>query len=146
MTIASLRTLCVDRFPFSQTRPEIMAGFNRLVEIMVQNQIKGELLIDGSFITEKIDPDDIDFVLCSPAQFIEEATFDQGKLMYDIAHKDMKAEFRCHTFTCFRWPQGHPNHLQGEKWRKDWIDWFSKSRRGEEKGLAVIDLAGVSIT
>ena len=56
------RNLCLDRFPASVTRPRIFANVEAVVTDINRNAIAGEILIDGSFLTEKLNPDDADLV------------------------------------------------------------------------------------
>ena len=61
-----LRAACVDAFPLSQTRLEIFTGLEEVIRELQRLGITGELWLDGSFLTRKIDPDDIDLVLGVP--------------------------------------------------------------------------------
>jgi hypothetical protein len=57
------RRLCVERFADSVTRPRIMQNLEtKIIEINHQ-AIPGEIWIDGSFLTEKLNPDDADIAL-----------------------------------------------------------------------------------
>jgi hypothetical protein len=63
LTIDTLRDLCVTDFPESTVRADIMAGFEAIYERALAVNIEGELWINGSFTTNKIDPEDIDLIL-----------------------------------------------------------------------------------
>ena len=56
MTLAHLRQVCVDRFPLSATRPVIMGGLEKVINKLLEDAVKGEVWVDGSFVTEKMDP------------------------------------------------------------------------------------------
>jgi len=56
MTLDALRELCVTPFPLSNTRPAIMAGLEQLLQDLINYGISADVWIDGSFLTEKIDP------------------------------------------------------------------------------------------
>ena len=57
------RRLCVERFGDSVTRPRIISNLeNTIIEINRQG-IMGQIWIDGSFLTEKLNPDDVDVAL-----------------------------------------------------------------------------------
>ena len=62
-TLEEIDALCVDAFPLSSTRKRLMAGLRAMVDRLVDVGIQGNLWIDGSFLTTKTDPDDVDIVL-----------------------------------------------------------------------------------
>ena len=63
MTVAQLRSLCVTAFPLSTTRADVMEGLQSVVGRLERERVYGELWIDGSFLTNKINPNDVDVVL-----------------------------------------------------------------------------------
>jgi hypothetical protein len=71
MSLPELRRLCVDPFPSSVTRDAIMGGLEVVAARLIQSRVVGDLWIDGSFLTEKINPKDSDVALCidSPSMF-----------------------------------------------------------------------------
>ena len=46
-----------------------MEGVKKIVETLISCNIIGELLMDGSFLTEEVNPGDVDLVLCTSAEF-----------------------------------------------------------------------------
>jgi hypothetical protein len=50
----ALRRLCVERFPESVTRPQIMRNLEAAITQINQQAISGEIWIDGSILTEKL--------------------------------------------------------------------------------------------
>lgn len=65
LTLTELRALCVDdtRFSLSRRRRIIMDGVDRVVHRLVEAWIVGEVWVDGSFLTETIEPNDADIVV-----------------------------------------------------------------------------------
>jgi hypothetical protein len=59
MSLTDLEELCVRRFPQSRTGEEIVNGLRSVIQRAVQTGIDGEVWINGSFLTEKIDPADV---------------------------------------------------------------------------------------
>ena len=55
--------LCVEEFPTSDTRAVIMANLERLIATINSQGIVGNIWIDGSFMTKKLNPDDVDIAL-----------------------------------------------------------------------------------
>jgi len=98
---AARRRLCVERFPDSVTRPRIFANLESIIAATNQQAISGHIWIDGSFVTAKLNPDDVDIALMisratlralNPAQktffddFSDEKLYDRYKLdSYGIA-------------------------------------------------------------
>jgi|GEM_PF-3312990 len=68
MSLDELLHIGVSRFPLSKRRPLIIAGFTEIVCKLVEYRVRGDLIIDGSFLTEEIEPTDIDFTLCVSEQ------------------------------------------------------------------------------
>jgi len=60
---AARQRLCVARFPNSITRPRILANLETIITAVNQQAINGHIWIDGSFLTEKLNPDDVDIAL-----------------------------------------------------------------------------------
>ena len=61
--VEALRSICVDDFPLSKTRKEIMGGFERIYADLIRLKIPCDIVFDGSFLTKEIDPDDVDFTV-----------------------------------------------------------------------------------
>ena len=59
----NVEQVCVDPFSLSSTRPIICKGLDVLVTVLELCDVVGELWVDGSFLTEKINPKDVDVVL-----------------------------------------------------------------------------------
>jgi hypothetical protein len=139
MSLAELKRLCVDNFPLSTTRPKIMEGIEKLIKELRMNSIEGEVWIDGSFVTEKMDPEDVDLVLRLPAQFYENATERQRKAV-DWLAANLKNTHSCDSYLCMEWPEDHPNYWIGQYAYSYWMRQFGFSRGNEMKGIAVVTL------
>ncbi len=48
-----------------------MNGLEQTIEKLENSHVTGELWIDGSFVTKKIDPDDVDALLCVDANLYD---------------------------------------------------------------------------
>lgn len=92
-----VRRLCVDRFPTSASRHTIMVGLEHVVQELNSHAIEGELWVDGSFLTEKIDPEDVDLVLRIQAEFYDNARPDQQKVV-DWLMDDLVTLHKCDTY------------------------------------------------
>lgn len=95
--------------------------------------------MDGSLLTEKIDPRDADLVLVIAENFERHATEEQmGIWDWWDDSSEPKDIFRCHVFTVAKIPASDPYYSvyisQEARWRK----WFGTSRQGRPKGIARI--------
>ena len=63
MAVPDMRTMCVANFPLSGTRAMIMEG---LIAILKRLRTAGmgdaDVWVNGSFLTKKIDPNDVDLL------------------------------------------------------------------------------------
>jgi hypothetical protein len=60
-----LRVLCVTNplFSISKRRPDVMASLENLLNALSTESIRSEVWVDGSFLTQKIEPEDVDLVI-----------------------------------------------------------------------------------
>jgi hypothetical protein len=100
-TLPELRVLCVDGFPLSDSRDLLMSCLEHAFAVLEQSGIVGELWVDGSFLTHKIDPDDVDLVLAMDAAFVDSASPEQREVMTWFADHPPKLRrwLRCHNFS-----------------------------------------------
>ena len=62
-TLGEVRELCVRAFATSLSRRAIMDGIEQIIRKLNEFEVAGEMWLDGSFVTSKIDPDDVDSLL-----------------------------------------------------------------------------------
>jgi hypothetical protein len=146
LTIEDLRALCVAKFPLSTTRWAIMDGFRKIVAMLTTEQIDCEILVDGSYITHEIQPDDIDFAVVVSPQFYDEGNPAQRKLLDWIGDdKTISATYLCDCYLCVDYQEGEVGWFEGINDRTWWLNLFSKSvvfKR--DRGIAVVRIgAGI---
>lgn len=130
MTLTELKALCVDRFPTSTTRAAIMEGLERVLAQLTQTGLQAEAWIDGSFLTEKIDPEDSDIVVRVTPDDIGQITPEQA-LAIEWLHGDLRQDHRCDSYF----------FVELHEWlRAYWIRQFGFSRDNVLKGIAVVNL------
>lgn len=137
--------LCIRRFPLSQTRPLVERGLVEIYSKLVVERILGDLIIDGSLLTSKIDASDADLVLCVDARFYEHCNERQRTLLDWIENVNLKPTHYCDIYLCVEWPKGHPIWFEGIQDREFWTRLFSHSKLYpgvEDKGLALVALPG----
>ncbi len=103
-----------------------------LSEINQGSGIEMELWLDGSFATEKPDPEDIDVVFWARLEDLSTRSFEQQQFIQKIfvdSHEDTKLRYKCDVYLGIQ---------EREDMRKYWLEWFGRSREGVEKGIVRI--------
>src|SRR5579862_7097575 len=95
MSLEEVEDLCVTRFALSTTRGIIMTGLRQVVKRITDSGISCDVWLNGSFLTEKIDPADVDLVALVPAQFYDAGTSDQRATLEWLTSNDPKKLHRC---------------------------------------------------
>lgn len=138
-TWAEIEAMCVTGIPLSTSRPTLLAGLRALVDRLVAEGVVGDLWIDGSFVTQKLEPADVDIVLhLSPATFTGGTPTMQDFLRWigssDLAVRaQVKAQYHCDSYLCFDVPP-----VPRDYWERQ----FGRDRDGNLKGIAVLPIPG----
>ena len=127
--------------PLSQRRQELWTNFVAVLDLIKKAGLKGDIWVDGSFLTEKIDPGDVDLVFDVPIHAIENANVPQAELLKKLSNQGFKRTERLHTFIMFTAPVAHAQFQEGERihqqWQKDFgVSYIAKT----PKGIAVIEV------
>ncbi len=123
-----LQDNCVIAFPLSKTRPHILEGLRRICQLLQTLSIPCILIVDGSFLTEEIDPNDIDFSVCVTPEFYEACNAVQLEFLEWIRDSfDIKKTHLCDCYLCVEYPEGHPDWFDGIQDRSYWINLFATS-------------------
>lgn len=140
-SIQEIEDLCVSskQFALSKTRPDIMEGLKTIVNKIKEVGIIGDLWINGSFLTQKIDPEDVDIVLFLSNDQVENALEEQMEVLNWI-NENLKDDLRCDSYTAPQWPMNHPDYEYGQELHDYWLKWYSSSRVKAKKGIAVLNI------
>jgi hypothetical protein len=84
MTMADLKVLAVDAFPLSSKRLGHWDNFVKIVDRLKKLKVPCKIWVDGSFLTEKIEPNDVDFVVNVPVQIINQPDPDQDTFFKEL--------------------------------------------------------------
>ncbi len=118
-----------------------MAGLEAVVQKLFVAKIIGDLWIDGSFLTLKIDPEDVDLTLRLKSEFVDSSSPEQQEIInWFNAAEGLKQPYHCHSFAWVDYPEGHPAYWGSEWDRAYWIRQWGVSRGGVRKGIAVVKL------
>ncbi len=141
MSISDLRELCVGKFDLSHNRAEMMAGIEAIVKRLRKAGILGQLWINGSFVTEKIDPNDVDILLYMDIGFFESASAEQKNVISWFV-KELRESDQFDPHSSFNAPEGHPEYGIWDFMTAYWKKQYGFSRQTMMKGIAVIELGG----
>lgn len=139
--LEELQALCVDKFPFSASRGRLMTGLQTMFELLTRDGIRGNLWVDGSFLTEKLEPNDIDVVLEVTEAMLAGATQAQkNRLRWFGSQEDADAiqERRAYGCDCYVFSEA-PG---GSRWRDYWMRQFGRDRSKHPKGIFVLKVNG----
>lgn len=116
-----------------------MDGFDRVVTALRAANVIGDLWVDGSFVTKKINPADVDVVLLVAGDLFDNGTEDQKAAIRWISSNVMTTH-KCHSFVIPLRPDGHPEYWLSQYMYSYWIKQFGFSRSMNMKGIAVVSL------
>ena len=136
MLLPDLRKLCVTGFPLSTGREYLMRSVEALCTAVSTALIPSEIWVDGSFLTQKMDPGDVDLVVVVPSATLP-GTAQQQQVLSRVANKNFGPAL-CDSYVIVDYPNGHTNYGISEIMRAYWIKQFCFNRKEEMKGLAVI--------
>ena len=142
MDVAELRSICVDAFPLSTTREKIMGKIEQIVHKLSTQHIKGFVWVDGSFLTEKIDPGDSDIVIQVDGDINNQRTLEQQELIDHLESRMNKDLYICDISILYTWPEEAGEFYWFGVWDKaKYIRLYGLDRNNREyKGIALIEI------
>lgn len=139
LRLEELRRLCVEGFPLSSTRDRLMTNFEQAVSMIRSCGLKCDVWVNGSFLTAKIDPEDVDFSVCSVGNAL---TPNQERAIRWLVTEGYTA-LRCDAYYFALYPQGHPDYDKGMERYTYWQEtWGYAVGSREPKGIAVVRVLG----
>jgi|SRR5690554_5639284 len=120
-------------FPASKTREPLIEGLKAFIAHLANVGVPVELWIDGSFTTKKTDPNDIDLVVFSPAEALNNLPADKQALFQALTDRaSIKNNFGCDVLFC-------PS--ENLDMRSYWRGWYGFDRNEQPKGIARVTVA-----
>jgi len=116
-----------------------MTNLEFVIGRLTEAKICGEVWIDGSFLTEKIDADDVDFVLRVDGAFYDTSDATQRAVM-DWVNDNLYDTHKCDSYLYSEYAEGDPNYWLGQYMHAYWMKQWGFSRGGVMKGIAVVKL------
>lgn len=144
--LEGIQVICATDFPTSSRRQMLMDGLKSFVDLIHDSNIRGKLWIDGSFLTGKIDPDDVDIIMYIDHNDYDKFSNEQQQLIELLTDtKGMKQKYHCHVFVEIWYEEGHQFHGSCNLRRLSWDNWWGTSRKGIKKGYAVVEVGDLNV-
>lgn len=137
MSLAKLEAMTVTQFSASARRPAIFSDLMRLHGDLAGFGLVGELWVDGSFMTAKEEPDDVDLSFISMADHLDGQTPDAWQLLNRLCGRGFHSPL-VHAYLVVTFARDDPRRATSredywaEKWNIGWDDYL--------KGIAVVRL------
>jgi hypothetical protein len=128
--------LCADRFPYSTTRPRILKNVEAIVSDVNVQGIQGEIWVDGSFLTEKLNPDDADIALVIAATALRALTPTQRSYFDAFRKTSLYDRYKIDNYGLAI----DASDPQGQWLYAYWLRQFGFSRSNEMKGILQISV------
>jgi hypothetical protein len=147
VTMDDLRKHCVDGFPDSQRRGMIMDGLERMIAKLLSVGLdECELWVNGSFLTKKPEPDDVDFVIFAPSKFWDSGTEAQAQTLEWLEDRKqreaIRKDFHCDSHAYPIYPANSSLNVFTLAGQAQWKQDFGRALISREpKGIAVFVLA-----
>ena len=125
-----------DRFATNDIRKVIYEGYksyNKELLKMIDSFIQ---YVDGSYVTAKEHPNDIDIVTFLDILFLA----NNKNILMKLQGKNSIISYKVDGYFCPVCDENSPYFSQCEERKRYWIDWFSKDRKGNSKELFVCNI------
>jgi hypothetical protein len=143
MSMDGLARMAVTPFPTSASRPRLLTALEAMVSRVATCVPICDIWIDGSFVTEKPEPDDVDLTL-----MVEGAAFDMldTAVQMDLLNfQDGRFGPALHVFVVITREKGHPGYALSQQLVDYWSRWWAVSRENWIKGIPVIRLGETDV-
>ena len=146
-TLDTLSKKCVRPFVGSRLRPIIMKQLADFIEKIQAHGFTGDLWVDGSFVTETFNPEDVDLFFRPDERFScnGDCTDEQRECLRWIRllrSEDDTGERKIQVFLLHTFPEDHVLRSTVEWLPGYFQDQFSRNSAWGGKGIAVIRVGG----
>lgn len=128
----------------STTRKRIYGGFINFERSLIEKGFFNIQWIDGSYVTSKIDPNDIDMVT-----FYDGLKFGElvgsGAFYQQLMMEVIRDSFSCHSFVVAVYPEGDRRRGFTEKQIAYWKNKWGHNYDGQVKGYIEFELTNQSL-
>jgi hypothetical protein len=139
LSLTEVERECVSAFELSTSRRDLMAALQLVIEQLNSKGISGKIWLDGSFVTKKISPKDIDFILVADSTVYDEGTTEQREVLDGLTDGELwRPPLFCDTNAAYIDP---PEQQGTSSVMEYWTNRFGLSLSDRTpKGIVVIKL------
>ena len=117
-----------------------MDAIRRVVARCEDAAVLGTIWVNGSFLTEKMNPRDVDLCLRIRHEVYDYGTREQVSCIDWLTSKSLYASARIDGYLLVEYPFNHQHFAIGVANLNYWKGQFGSSRKGVAKGIAVLEL------
>lgn len=126
----------IQNFPNSTTRQAIFLGYKEYCKNVASLNVATKQWINGSYITQKENPDDIDLITHIDATKLNERKEIQEEFKYLTNRSICKDQFRCDAYAILVYPKDIQKKYDFyQRSLNYWKNWFGHDRDGNAKGV-----------
>ncbi len=160
MSACDLKKMVVDQFPSSKRRAMLWDNLMNIVAAPLEAlEVRSKVWLCGSFVSEKIDPSDVDFVVVVPIDILQGSSAAQRALLQGLINKDifdsegfggflpkpldeaLFNRYQLHGFLMFEAPLGHRHYAPHKRQRDSCVECFGFNTWGATpKGIAELEI------
>lgn len=143
LDINEIKNRFVLNFNNSSTRKDILNDYIEFIDTLEQCGIeRAECWIDGSFATQKENPNDIDMVLIINKDILDNVPEDKKSILYELFTPQLaKIKYRCDAYVLAKVDEGHSDYNDYFSNRSYWRGLFCFDRKENPKGIIRTNLA-----
>lgn len=143
MTANALAGLCVGGFETSASRPRLMSALTGLLAHLGILAGVCDLWVDGSFVTAKPEPGDVDVTVIIEGEVFDALEPDAQQGLAEMAAGAFFPDL--HVFIVVTRPRGHPDYSLSNAGVDYWAGWWAVTRGAWLKGMPVIRLGETDV-
>jgi len=129
-----LRRLCVEYFPDSIMRPDMMAAITQMVRVINNASIPARIWIGGGFMSDVEEPDWFSLSLIVTESVYESMTPDQSSVFDWIRTASLFEEYRCENYAMII----DETRADGEWLNAYWLRQLMATTHDDRRGIAEI--------
>ena len=116
---------------FNDRRKALIDGLEQYLCLWDRHQVLESAIVDGSFVTDKAEPGDIDLLVVPKPEALYTQTFVDLVGQFCLDRNETKETFGCEAFAVAG---------SDSKNYRDWLEFFSEGRKGGVRGLLRVRL------
>ncbi len=141
-SVEEFKICYVLNFSGSSTRNKIFDGYMKYCGEMIRFEVATKQWLNGSFTSNKDNPNDIDLVTHIDATKIDQFNDEQQNNLLKLADKKrIRSEYMCDVYYIQIYSPEIPELYEFTvSWIEYWLKWFGHDRNNNPKGIIEIDL------